>query len=220
LSRRDTDLDGLRSEALQSSFDGVAIPETQKNTMTEHSDDELVSHVVAGRTDFYEEIVRRYQNDVAKVVCTLLYNQSVTEDIVQQVFVDAYRKLSSFRKGRDFGAWIRTIARNAVKMELRRKSRYDRRLKAYHEMYERRLSQKENKAGYLTQAEPYLQSCIDKLAPRVAAALRRRYTDGAKIEAIAGELCTSAGAVRNLLSRARVKLRACIERAIKRNGAD
>jgi RNA polymerase sigma factor (sigma-70 family) len=105
-------------------------------------------------------------------------------------------------------------------MELRRKSRYDRRLKTYHDALERRLGDENNDQGYLTRAQPFLNLCIDKLAPRVAAAVRSRYIDGASFDDIAQGHGTSPGAVRNLLCRARTKLRECIERAMKNNGAD
>ena len=45
------------------------------------------------------------------------------DDIAQETFVIAYRKLTMFERGTNFGAWLRTIARNLVRNELRRQGR-------------------------------------------------------------------------------------------------
>ena len=54
-----------------------------------------------------------------------------TEDLVQQAFVNAYRHLDRFQPGRDFGRWLKEIARNLVRQELRTRYREDRRLERY-----------------------------------------------------------------------------------------
>lgn len=186
----------------------------------ESTDDELVGYVLAGRTYLYEEIVRRYQGDVTRVVRALLYNDNDTEDIVQQVFVDAYVHLADYQQGREFGAWIRTIARNAVRMELRRKSRYDRRLRTYYEILEQRLSDEEDKGGYDERVQLFLKQCMERLAPQAATVIRLRYADHANCSEIAEQIGTTPGAVRNRLSRARTTLRDCVGKAMGQNETD
>ena len=43
---------------------------------------------------------------------TLCKEASLAEDVVQETFVTAYQQLNDFDCSRDFGAWIRGIARN------------------------------------------------------------------------------------------------------------
>jgi len=174
--------------------------------------DELIALILGGRTELYEEIIRRYQHDVLKIVSTLLYDRGPTEDLVQQVFVNAYFALRDFRRGSDFAPWIRTIARNAVREELRRQARYDRRLKTYGEMLHARL---ENHSGAAFQEHllrESLQRCVSRLPEREAAAVRMRYDEGKTFEEIAAILGGTGGSIRNLLCRVRAGLRESITR--------
>lgn len=174
--------------------------------------DDLLALVLDGRTEAYEEIVRRYQRDVLRVVSLLLADRATTEDLVQQVFVNAYVALPRFELGRDFGPWLRTIARNAVREELRRRSRYGRRLKTYGEILAARLSDPASADLYERTMLDALKQCVQRLRARAAAVIRQRYTEGKSLDEIAAETGSTNSAVRSLLCRVRVKLRECVER--------
>lgn len=175
--------------------------------------DELISAVRAGQTGLFADVVCRYQQSVLRIVSAMLYDRSATEDMVQQVFVNAYQRLDRFELGRDFGNWIRMIARNVVREELRRASRYDARLKAYADVLAARWSDDDRADEHERELTASLEECLKKLADRAAEVVRLRYHEGWDCERIAGELETSTGAVRNVLCRARTQLRECINRA-------
>jgi len=174
--------------------------------------EELISRIRAGSIEFYEELIRRYQPDVLRVVNAMLYDRNATQDLAQQVFVNAYLHLNGFDESRDFGPWIRTIARNAVREHLRRTSRHNRRLQVYAEILEVRLADNERAAEYEDRLHELLAVCLKKLPERSATTVRMRYQQGWSFEQMATNMGTSAGALRNLLSRVRAKLRECIEK--------
>lgn len=176
--------------------------------------DELIALVRGGNVELYEEIVRRYQRQVAWIASSLLDDHHAVEDLVQQVFVNAYVALPQFERGRDFGRWIRTIARNAVREELRRRSRYGHRLRTYYETLTARMANDENASYHEEMLSGALRQCMEQLAPDAADLVRQRYTEGKDFDALAGQLGTSASAVRNRLCRVRAKLRECIERKL------
>ena len=178
--------------------------------------DELISLILGGRTKLYEEVIRRYQQDVLRVVSTLLYDRGPAEDLVQEVFVNAYFALPRFRPGCDFRPWIRTIARNAVREQLRKQSRYDRRLKTYREILGARLVEDQAAERREQALIESLQKCVSRLPEREAAAVRLRYNEGKTFEEIAAILGSSSGAIRNLLCRARASLREGVEREVNR----
>lgn len=180
---------------------------------TDLTTDELISAVRAGETGLYAEVVCRYQQSVLRIVNAMLYDRSAAEDMVQQVFFNAYQHLDRFELGRNFGNWIRMIARNVVREELRRASRYDARLKAYAEVLAARWSGDERIEEQERESSASLDECLRKLADRAAEVVRLRYHEGWDCERIAGELDTSPGAVRNVLCRARAQLRECLNQA-------
>ena len=85
--------------------------------------DDVLTRVLGGHVDAYEAIVRAYQSEVWKVVSAMLFNGQRTEDLVQQTFINAYQHIHRYQLGRDFGIWLKEIARNEVRQELRRRMR-------------------------------------------------------------------------------------------------
>jgi RNA polymerase sigma-70 factor (ECF subfamily) len=177
----------------------------------EVSDAQLIHFVRQGRSEAFEEIVRRYQQNVAAVVSALLYRHQEAEDIVQQVFVNVFANLDTFREGHDFGRWVRAIARNAVREQLRKQTRYDRRLQTYYEMLAARLGN-ESSSDDDQLRSAFLRECLGQLRGKAAQVIHWRYTDGRGISEIATSLKTTANAISKLLARTRVALRQCVER--------
>lgn len=173
--------------------------------------DRIVAEVLAGETQAFAELVRLYQETVWRIAAVLLRDRDATENLVQQVFVDAYFHLDQYAPGTDFGAWIRTVARNRLRKELRTASREDRRLACYRERLAERL--RADSAGAHDDSDAYvaaLRGCRQALPPRDAALIRMRYEKGLSFEAIAQKQGQTPEAVQRMLSRIRCRLRACI----------
>lgn len=174
--------------------------------------DALVERVLSGRLEAYAEIVRLYQRDVWKVVTAMLHDAKVSEDLVQQVFVNAYTHLEQYQRGSDLGVWIRSIARNQVRQELRSRSRETRRLQVYRRHLVERLNDEGRGQEELSEA---LRRCREKLPAHSAEVLDLRYGQALSFERIAAGLGRSVEATRQLLSRVRLMLRDCIERTAR-----
>ena len=174
-------------------------------------DDQLIQLVQQGQSEAFEEIVRRYQKDVTNVVSALLYRRQETEETVQQVFVNVFVNLGTFQEGRDLGGWLRTIARNAVREQLRKQTRYDRRLQTYYDILAARLDSERNSTDD-QQREESLRLCMERLSGKAARVVRWRYTESRGISEIATTLQTTANAISKLLARTRAALRQCVEK--------
>ncbi|MBI4026892.1 MAG: sigma-70 family RNA polymerase sigma factor [Verrucomicrobia bacterium] len=172
----------------------------------------ILDRVLAGEMDAYAHIVRQFQDDIWRIAAYGLRDIAATEDLVQQVFVSAYQNLNSFERGRDFGAWLRTIARNLLRNELRRGGREADHLRRYHEWLITRLEHNphaEPNEGFL---RDHLRECRAKITGHAADALRLRYEDGMGFEEIAAKLGRTIEAARQMLVRVRIELRQCIEK--------
>ncbi|MGE4488384.1 MAG: RNA polymerase sigma factor [Kiritimatiellales bacterium] len=87
----------------------MADPEQQK---TEPDDLELVHRSQAGDHAAYEELVRRYHDRIYALVYNMTSNREDAEDLVQEVFVKAWKALGHFREQSGFYTWVYRIALN------------------------------------------------------------------------------------------------------------
>jgi len=76
----------------------------------ERSDAELIAEVLQGNTASFEPIIQRYQPRVFAMARRYCRKESEVEDIVQEVFIKAYQKLSSFRAEAPFEHWLMRLA--------------------------------------------------------------------------------------------------------------
>ena len=81
----------------------------------------LVEAVLAGNRDMFGRLYQLYAPLVHGVLLARLPRTEV-EDMVQDIFLHAFRKLHTLRDRRSFGPWIAMIARNRA-MDFHRSSR-------------------------------------------------------------------------------------------------
>jgi RNA polymerase sigma-70 factor (ECF subfamily) len=79
----------------------------------EIEDRELVTRVLAGRTDDFRLLVERHQASVFRFALALVGNRQEAEDIAQEAFLAAFANLSRYDSSRaGFSTWLLAIARN------------------------------------------------------------------------------------------------------------
>lgn len=78
--------------------------------------------VLDGDVDSFRLLVQRYQGPVIRMIKNIINDHHICEDIAQDVFLVAYKKLSSFDPARSsFSTWLFTIARNKSLNTLKKK---------------------------------------------------------------------------------------------------
>jgi RNA polymerase sigma factor (sigma-70 family) len=80
----------------------------------EAADAELVAAVRAGDDSAFEELYRRYQPRIARFVCGMLHDAARCEDVAQEAFLSALRRMRATDSEINFKPWIYQIARNAA----------------------------------------------------------------------------------------------------------
>ena len=78
--------------------------------MAERSDDELVRRTRGGDPEAFAELVSRHRRSAYSAARRLVADPEAAEDVAQETFVRAYSKLSTYRPGGSFVAWLLTIA--------------------------------------------------------------------------------------------------------------
>ncbi len=76
------------------------------------SDNELVERTRSGDVRSYEELVRRHERLVGRVIYPYAGRDAAVEDLVQETFLRAYDRLSTFNPEYRFKTWLLTIANN------------------------------------------------------------------------------------------------------------
>lgn len=92
--------------------------ETAPRAATDTEQAELIAIIhaaQAGSTEAFGSLYDRYAELVFRYVYYRVGSHQLAEDVVSETFLRALRRLDSFTwQGRDFGAWLVTIARNIV----------------------------------------------------------------------------------------------------------
>jgi RNA polymerase sigma-70 factor (ECF subfamily) len=86
----------------------------------EDEDWEIVREVKEGRTERFSVLVRKHQDRIFSVVLRILQSQLDAEEITNDAFVTAYRKIGSFRGDARFSSWLHRIATNLSINRLRK----------------------------------------------------------------------------------------------------
>jgi RNA polymerase sigma-70 factor (ECF subfamily) len=87
-------------------------------------DKEIVQKILAGDTEQYAEIVKRYQQIVANLTYKLCGTRLEIEEVTQQVFVELYMALPRFRFDSKLSSFIYRITVNTVCKMLGKSKRY------------------------------------------------------------------------------------------------
>lgn len=84
-------------------------------------DQYYISKVLEGKTSSYSVLVDRHKQDVFGIVYKILQHKEDAEEVAQDVFVKAFKKLNSFKQDAKFATWLFRIAYNMSISSLRKK---------------------------------------------------------------------------------------------------
>ncbi len=177
----------------------------------------LIKQAKDGDVSAFNTLVLHYQNPVYSVAYRILGDPASASDATQDTFISAYKAIGRFRGG-NFKSWLMRIVTNACYDELRRRKR--RRQSSLDEIADDNessslLISNDSPAPEQQQGRSELVSaierCLDTLpdSQRIAAVMRD--VEGYDYNEIAQIMSVSLGTVKSRLSRARAKLRDCLQ---------
>ncbi|QEL16092.1 RNA polymerase sigma factor [Limnoglobus roseus] len=127
----------------------------------------------------------------------------LADDVIQEAWLTAARKLSAFDPGQcRFAAWVCGIAGNVLRHHLRSRTRYRRRVQALGP-----ADPPAPTADHKREQAEQIAVALANLPDRYEQALRAKYFDRLSVEQIAAAWGESPKAVESLLSRARQAFR-------------
>ena len=67
----------------------------------------IIKAVLEGDTESFRLLVQRYQKPVVRMIANIINDRHICEDVAQEVFLAAYKKLPSFDPARSsFSTWL------------------------------------------------------------------------------------------------------------------
>jgi RNA polymerase sigma-70 factor len=166
-------------------------------------------------TEWFLEQVRREQSRLRAFVRVLGVRAEAVDDMAQDALLIAYERLADFRRGEDFGAWVRGIARRLVANWIRKENRRQQILSDH--VSELFVGAAEQDTGHDDQLVA-LRACLEQLPESGRQLLHLRYFEELNPGAIASRSEQSATSVRQQLFRLRRALLSCIESRLAPRG--
>ena len=186
-----------------------------------HCDASLVEKCRRGDGSAFDELVRRHKDRLYNVVYRFLGSHEDAQDVVQEVFVRAYRSIEGFRGESQVYTWLYRIALNLARNRVRDSKRKGRDKGTSLEALEGaapgvagRASSTERNPGSEAMAhelEETLQRVLDELPESCRMAFVLRTVDGLSYEEIAELMECPRGTVKSRLNQARRMLRDRLE---------
>jgi len=189
------------------SSDEVQFAAAAKKVDTAKTPDLQLARTAAdGDMAAFEEIYNRHHRRVYSICLRMLQNASEAEDLTQDVFIQLYRKIGSFRGDSAFTTWLHRMTVNQVLMHFRKRT----------VKFEKTTEEGETPDQIVTgTANPHKMQIVDKLALENAIdQLPDGYknvfvlhdVEGFEHEEVARILGCSVGTSKSQLHKARLKL--------------
>lgn len=163
---------------------------------------------LAGDGGAYEHLVKRYEAQVAAQMWRFSRDPAVCEELVQDVFVEAYFSLATYRGRAPFLHWLKRIATRVGYRHWKKKSR-EKLLVPLHTFNE---AEAPGDTMNPSTAAATLHHLLSRLRPADRLVMTLIYFDGCSTEEIAERMGWNRGMVKMRAHRARKKLREIAER--------
>lgn len=175
----------------------------------------ILEQLDRGNRDAFRHLVRAYSLSLRSFIASQIHHLEDVDDLAQEVFIVAYRNLGVFRRGDDFGAWLKGIARNKLSDHFRSASRRHDALERFREAIAHTVQDDLERATAQDDDVTIeaLLRCVGQLPEKLRRVVRAGL-DGEKPASLAQELVTSVAAVYNLHYRANQLLRNCLRKEL------
>ncbi|MFO0880201.1 MAG: sigma-70 family RNA polymerase sigma factor [Gemmataceae bacterium] len=171
---------------------------------------ELVLRAQTGDREAFGELVTRFEPTVYAVALARLRNPTEAQELAQEVFLHAMRKLPQLRDAQCFAGWLRQIT---ARMAINRVTRRAPLLKVEGEVLENTEASGAGPLDGLIQSEQAseLYRALDQLKPIDRATLVAFYIRGRSLKQMSREFETPVGTIKRRLHVARHRLKEILE---------
>jgi RNA polymerase sigma-70 factor, ECF subfamily len=174
---------------------------------------QLVTRVLAGEKDAFNEIVKEFGPSMRIYLSGRLSDRQAVDDLMQEIFVAVYWNLKTYDQKLNFGTWVRAITKNKLMSFLR--THYSQKntvnvMKVTIE--ESLLAELEQYSTNESEVLCRLRDCLGKQKEVAKDLVRARYFENESVIGMADRLETTVSAISSELYRVRKQLKACLQK--------
>ena len=173
------------------------------------ADRDLVAQARAGKQEAFRELVVRHSPLLFRLAYRMTGNEQDAEDVVQESFLRAYRRLRSFDQRATFRTWLYRIAANFALDLLRARQRR-------HATGDAEISiacgaPTPDRITFSGEIRDRVEQAMEELSQSERVAFTLRHFEGMRIEDVSRALGCQPGAAKHSVFRAVQKLRRALE---------
>lgn len=175
------------------------------------TDEQIAFKVQSGEIDYFGLLVERYESKLKRYGFKFLSQKDELDDVLQNIFIKAYKNINSFDVKRKFSPWIYRIAHNEFINHLKKRKflplplfDFDSFLPAFKVENAREL--KENEFDLQKQIRQ-IEQCLDSIKSKQKELLILYYFEGLNYQAIAEIMRQPISTIGVRLKRAKEKVK-------------
>jgi RNA polymerase sigma-70 factor, ECF subfamily len=183
-----------------------------KETGRKATDFELTQAAAKGDIVAFEEIYQRHHRRVYSICLRMLQNTFEAEDLTQDVFIQLYRKIDSFRGDSAFTTWLHRMTVNQVLMHFRKRNVKYEKTTEEGETPDQIVNGSANPEKMRIVDKIALENAIEQLPDGYKNVFVLHDVEGFEHEEVARILGCSVGTSKSQLHKARLKLRKLLKK--------
>ena len=172
----------------------------------------LAQKAAAGNVAAFELLYSRYHRRTYSLCLRMMNSATEAEDLTQEVFIQLFRKIGSFRGDSAFSTWLHRMTVNQVLMHFRRRGVQNEKTTDDGEMPEQIVNGTENHSRMPILDRIALDKAIAQLPNGYRTVFVLHDVEGFEHEEIARMLGLSVGTSKSQLHKARLKLRGLLKK--------
>ncbi|MGB9335496.1 MAG: RNA polymerase sigma factor [Candidatus Acidiferrales bacterium] len=185
-------------------------------------DAELIARAQRGEEQAFEAIYHAHKRKVYYLCLRMIGNTAEAEELMQEAFMQVFRKIQTFRGDSSFSTWLHRVSVNVVLMKLRKKTPNEIPIDGEDENQEFELPPKEFGAPDLTLTGLVDRVTLDRAVAKLPKGCRQVFllhdVMGCEHNEIAAMLDYSVGNSKSQLHKARMRLRKLLRMGGRKNG--
>jgi RNA polymerase sigma-70 factor, ECF subfamily len=184
--------------------------ETTTDWARRATEKDLVRRALDGDVAAFEQLYRENERRVFALCLRMSSDASLAEELTQDVFIRAWRKLDSFRGDSAFSSWLYPIAVNTALSERRARHRRTSRVFTTDDLTPFEKAPEEKRGGL--EARFDLEAALRELPPGARTVFVLHDVEGLRHQEIAEKMGIAVGTSKAQLHRARALLREALRR--------